>query len=173
MSALGSPFENSQVEACTCRCNACRSNSTGARCSHSKREQPPQFFDHLATLAHISIVRHNLLKGCDVFRLPKLWASTAFLWSDIVMNCVSHGKEVSGGEGGRMCGGMRRVFAICETRLRETSSLRAIHFTETYPYGVWVKTRFTHFSYPHGYDFALFFGSRKELPVFPIYMGRK
>jgi hypothetical protein len=45
-------------------------------------------FSHLATLAHKSIVRHNLITGCDVFRLPKLSASTAVLWSDIVINHV-------------------------------------------------------------------------------------
>jgi hypothetical protein len=30
---------------------------------------------------------------------------------------------------------------------------------------------FTHFSYPYGYDFAMLFGSCKELPTFPTHMG--
>jgi hypothetical protein len=43
------------------------------------------FFSHLATPVQMSVVRHNIPKGCDVFRLPKLSASTAVLWSDIVI----------------------------------------------------------------------------------------
>jgi mevalonate kinase len=62
-------------------------------------------FSHLATLAHMRIVRHNLLKKCDVIRLPKLSASTAVLWSDVVIKHVRHGKKMSGaGAGGtRVC----------------------------------------------------------------------
>jgi hypothetical protein len=59
-----------------------------------------KYFSHVATAAHMSIVRHNLLQGCDVFYLPKLSASIAVLCSDIVINHVWHGKKVPGGAGG-------------------------------------------------------------------------
>jgi hypothetical protein len=55
-----------------------------------------KIFSHLATPAHMSIVRHNLLKECDVFHLPKLSASTAVLYSDIVIKHVRHGKVPGG-----------------------------------------------------------------------------
>jgi hypothetical protein len=90
----------------------------------------------LATPAHMKIVRHNLLKECDVFRLPKLSASTAVLWSDIVIKQVRHGKKMPGGGGWRYA----RVFATCKTRSQEDSLLRAIHFTDSFPFGMWVET---------------------------------
>jgi hypothetical protein len=64
-----------------------------------------KIFGHLATPAHMSFVHHNLLKECDVFRLPKLSASTAVLCSDIVIKHVRHGKKLPGAEacGTRMC----------------------------------------------------------------------
>jgi hypothetical protein len=64
-----------------------------------------KFFSHLATPAHMSIVRHNLFQECDVLRLPKLSASTAVLWSDIVIKLVRHGKKMPGPRAGgtRVC----------------------------------------------------------------------
>jgi hypothetical protein len=66
-----------------------------------------------------------------------------------------------------------RAFATCKTRSNEVSLLQTIHSTDSYPYGKWLGTGFTYFSYPYGYDFALLFGSCKELPTFPTHMGRK
>jgi hypothetical protein len=48
-------------------------------------------FSHVATPAHMSIIRHNLPKECDVIRLPNLSASTAVLLSDLVIKHVRHG----------------------------------------------------------------------------------
>jgi hypothetical protein len=40
-----------------------------------------------------------------------------------------------------------------------------------YPFGMWVETISTHFLEPHGYDFALFFGNCKQLPIFGTHVG--
>jgi hypothetical protein len=75
--------------------------------------------------AHMSIVQDNLLKQSDVFRIPKLSASTAVLWSDIFIKHVRLGKKVPGaGVAVRAC--------VCDLQDAVTRSfvVASIHVTD-------------------------------------------